>query len=97
MNIEMDDGMIISSSGVAETWQYTGEVRWRQRPANIDMSAFPEESRAAIERLRPGDVIAVPPGLRLPSVINWPPVLQQRWVRLGAPGEEWRDVPTVEG
>lgn len=89
------EGMAYVSGGMGgESWQCTGEVRWIKRSAWMG----PPADVAAWERWRdaaPGEAI-VRPSKELPRVDNHP-VLQQRWIRLDAPGEEWRDVPTVEG
>jgi hypothetical protein len=91
-----DTSGTIPTSAIGSVWQCTGELRWLS--ASPPMLSANIEDADAIARLR-----TMPPGsmvqLRGPlaRTVSLAPRLQQRWVRIDGPGEEWRDVPTVEG
>jgi hypothetical protein len=90
-----DTSGTIPTSALGSMWQCTGELRWLSAPPPM-LSANIEDADA-IARLR-----TMPPGsmihLRRPlaPTVSLAPRLQQRWVCIDGPGEEWRDVPTVD-
>lgn len=79
-----------------KAWQCTGETRWLAAKPTL-LTANPDDASALAElsKMPPGSVIVLPGDL--PPSVSLMPRLQQRFVRLDAPDEEWRDVPTVEG